>query len=361
MADTNFVITASDKTRNAFASVNKSMGVMSGKVAALGGALAGLAGAAGFGALMKVSGDAAEKLAFAAERTGIATEKLAGLQYAVEQTSEVTGDQFVQSLTKMNSKIAEAAIKGGESAQVIEGIGLNVKDLANMRADQQFEAISEAIAGMGNAGERAYVAQKLMEEQGVKLVNTMALGKDGLADYTKEAEAFGLAISKADTEKVKESNRQMERLGAVVMGISTTVRVHLSPYIAAIADYFADAARKSNGFKAETLSALESVSAGVAKMADVWRGLNVVWNGLEVIFWGFIGATLTGLESINIALAKFIDSVPGLEAKPDPTLAEWAELQIDDDALVTGSTMRRVVDSLNEELADGMTLQGTVS
>lgn len=325
MSDTNFIISATDKTKAAFSSVEKGLGTISGKVFSLGGAVAGLAGAAGFGALLKMSGDTADKLAKVSDRTGVTTEKLAGLQYAVEQTSEVSGETFVNSLTKMNAKIAEAAIKGGENAKVIEQMGLSVHGLANMKADEQFAAISDAMRGVSDEGQRAYFAQKLMDEQGVKLVNTMMLGKEGLAEYTREAEAFGFAISRSDAAKIEESNDQMDRLGKLVMGVATTVRVHLSPYISAVAKYFGDAARESNGFKQETISGLEKVTNAVAFMADIWRGLEVVWAGLEVIFWGFVGGVLSGLESLDWAVSNFIDKIPGLEAKPSPALAEWAE------------------------------------
>lgn len=284
--DTSFVIKATDKTKAAFASVEGGLKSIAGKVFSLQGAIAGLAGAAGFGALLKSASGLADSTAKAADRLQISTKALTGMQYA-SSLAGVEAEKFNGYLAKMEKNIGQAATKGGDMAQVLQQTGLDIQTLAAMKPDKQFLAISDAISKMGNTSQRAYVEATLLGDTTGEMLNVMASGRGNIEELTKQAEQFGLAISRTDAAKIEAANDAFNKVEKVVQGVATSISVQLAPYVSVLGEKFAKAAAESGGFKGVVIGAIEKVTQAVAFMADTWRGLQVVWKLLEVAFAEF--------------------------------------------------------------------------
>lgn len=281
--DVRFQIKATDKTKAAFDSVQSGLKSVYGKVFSLQGAVAALAGTAGFGALIISAAKTADATAKAADRLRISTQALAGLQYA-SSLAGVETNKFNGYLAHMEKSIGQAATQGGQMAAVLEQTGLNIQQLNAMNPHQQFLALSDAINHMGSATQRSYVEATLFSDATNEMLNVMATGRGHIEALTREAERFGVAISRADASKIEAANDSFTRLGYAVKGLATTIAVDLSPYVSVLANRLADATKQGNGFKTQIFQGVEQVTLAVAKMADVWRGLEVTWKLLEVAF-----------------------------------------------------------------------------
>ena len=337
-----FVLRGENKTAKAFKGVEQGLqrtqqGISSLRSAAVGLFAALSAGA--FASFVKSSLDAGDALAKTSAKLGVATEALAGLRYAAE-LSGVSTQTMDMALQRMTRRLSEAAQGTGEARDAIKELGLDAGRLASLSPDNAFREIAGAMGEVGSQSDRVRLAFKLFDSEGVALVNTLALGADGLAQAQIEAEAFGLALSAVDVAKMESANDQMTRARSIASGLGRSIATEVAPYIDAMADYFVNAAKEAGGMSNYVSGAMQNVVGAVGFVADAFRGLEVVWAALKVGFGGMVWFVLDGLASLDRQLADIIDSIPGLSYTPSADLQAWAE----------GAGM--MLNNLRQELAD---------
>jgi len=278
-------------------------------------AVIGLAGAGGFGFLVKSSLESVDALAKTSDKLGIATEKLAGLRHAAELTG-VSAGTMDMALQRMTRRLAEAAQGGGEAKAAIEQLGLDAQKLAAQSPDKSFREIATAMESVDQQSEKVRLAFKFFDSEGVALVNTLALGSKGLNEAGKEAEQLGIAISRIDAAKVEAANDAMTRASAVFKGAGQAAAVELAPFIESAANEFVGIAKDAGGFGEIALNATEGTVLGLSKVSDVARGLHVVWKGLEVIVLGFGSAVTLSINQAVDGWRQIGNLIPGIDLEP---------------------------------------------
>jgi len=108
----NITIRAFDKTKKGFGSATKGLKAIAGSVFSLRTALVGVAGAAGFGLLVRSSLNATDSLAKTAAKIGTTTEALGALRYAADLTGVAT-QTMDMALQRFTRRTAEAAAGHG--------------------------------------------------------------------------------------------------------------------------------------------------------------------------------------------------------------------------------------------------------
>ena len=116
-----------DKTKAAFASVNKSMGNLKSSLGGLKGAIAGLIGIGGLTALASEFRQTADQIGKVSDRLGIGTSDLQKFQIAASQGG-MDVRTFNMALQRFTRRTAEAAIGTGEAKDVIAEMGLQLRD-----------------------------------------------------------------------------------------------------------------------------------------------------------------------------------------------------------------------------------------
>lgn len=280
MANTqyNLVINGKDKTARAFDSLNKriksstaSMGKMAGRMAKATAAV-GLAGAAAGIALTKASMKSLDALAKTADKIGVTTEALAGLQHAGEITG-VSTEVMNKSLQKMTVSISEAADGTGIAKDAIADLGLNAVQLNKLPLDKKMNVLAGAFANVENHADKVRYATEIFGAKGAALVNTLALGEDGLNAMAQEAAHLGLAMSRVDTAQVEAANDAVSRAGGVFEGLGNQFAVSFSPLIQEAADSFRQAALDSADFGTIGQRAAQYLVEGFAKVRDIFHTL----------------------------------------------------------------------------------------
>lgn len=291
--------------------------------------IAGLVGAAGFGALIARSAQTQDALAKTADKLGVTTRSLGGLQYAVGQTADVADGALAEALTKASKRLGEFnATGGGASAKWLEKLNLDTRELAALSPDQLFMRYSESIRGLNDRGQQMAAISALMGDEARGLINTIDAGPEAIRAMSQEAEALGVAMSRADLAKVEASNDAIARSMTVVEGVANRVTVALAPYIEALSNTFADAAVEHRGFENQIVSGSATVIRFGAKVADIWQGLQVVFQGIEVIFWGVVSAVTTGADELMApfrALIEQANKIPGVNIEISDSISAVAE------------------------------------
>jgi len=244
------VIRAFDKTAKGLGSATKGIAKIAGSVLSLKSALALVGGAAGFGYLVKSSLNATDTLSKTANKIGTTTEALGGLRYAAEITGVATNTMDM-ALQRFTRRTAEAAKGTGEAKGAIKELGINAKELNQMPLDKRMLVLADAFSEVENESDQLRLAFKLFDSEGAALVNTLALGRDGLKDLLGEAKALGLTMSTSAAQGVEKANDSITKLMSLGKGLKDQFSAALAPAIelitTRITEFFAGIAKEKGG------------------------------------------------------------------------------------------------------------------
>lgn len=272
-------------------------------------AVAGTAAVAAFAALVSQSLQTGDDLAKTADKLGLTTEALAGLHLAAE-LSNVGISTMDMALQRMTRRLSEAAAGGGEAKDAIKELGLDAVKLNAMNPDQAFQEIAEAMGKVDNQSDKVRLAFKLFDSEGVALVNTLKLGKEGLKAAAAEADALGIALSRVDAAKMEAAGDAMAKVGLAAQGVGNIITVEVAPIIEALSDEIVEYVKANRDVIKEQVQA---TVLGAARLAD---GLKPIISGMKdeaVSIWdtfndlpdwvkslGVIGAILGGKQGVFV-------------------------------------------------------------
>ena len=246
-------------------------------------AIAGAVGTVGLGAFIVKSAQAAQETENYARALGTSTKSLTAFGYAAK-TVGVDQGKLNDILKDTAEKIGDAyANGGGEAVDVLKRLNLNAAQLVALSPDKQMLAIAGALQQVGTQAEKVQILEALASDASL-LLPLLDNNAASLRNLMQEAVATGAAFDGMDVAKISEANQALQRSGAIIQGIGVRIAGQLAPYVTAIAQQFLKASVESRGFGEQTIMAIESITHGVAYVADVFRGLHAVWNGLELAF-----------------------------------------------------------------------------
>lgn len=199
------------------------------------------------------------------QKLGITTEALGSLRWAGQQTGVEAGtlDAGLQKLTK---SISEAAKGTGRAKKELKELGVNVNALNLATPDKQFRAIVGAMQGVENQADKVRIAFKLFGNEGTALLNTIALGSQGLRQMENDAKALGIAIDQKEAEQIEEFGDKLEKLGASWKGLKTQIVIDITPAAAKAVDYLSET---FGGARLVARAQGKSVPSAMGEMA--WR------------------------------------------------------------------------------------------
>ena len=288
--NTKIIISAVDKTKQGFGSVGRALGGLTKSIFSMRTALIGVAGAAGFGLLVKSSLTSIDTLAKTASKIGTTTEALGKLRFAAELSgvATTTVDMAMQRFTR---RLAEAAKGTGEAKGALKELNIDARALLKLSLDEQVLALSDAFGKQKNAADKVRLAMKLFDSEGVALVNTLGLGTEALKEMFGEAESLGFIMSSEAAKGVEETNDSITKLSRVIKGIKDQFSAALAPAI-----------------KLAVVKLQELILE--AKGAD--GTFKTFGKSLAISFLNAAKASIMGLDKILEATASFVTEVDTL-------------------------------------------------
>lgn len=313
----NAIISAnSAKFNDGMKSAAASMSSLASPIKSLNGLLAGIGvglSVAGITAFVKSSMDAIDTNAKLADRLGVTTESLAGMQLAADLAG-VSNEELTGNMAKLEKNIYAAATEGGKSAEAFTRIGLSAQSLAAMTPDQQLRTIADAFKNIQNPAERAATAQELFGKSGQAMINVLMGGSASFAQAQKDVDAWGYSVSRVDAAQVEAANDAFTRLGYAVKGIGNQLAVALAPYIEYATNSLLGFIASGGGLRSVIGTGLEYVGKGIGVVADGWELLKLGYMALEVgaemalegILKGF-GYTVQGIAWVAEGLQWWLE------------------------------------------------------
>ena len=318
----NIVIAALDKTEAAFAKIRHNLGAvgrsldklkkrfptlsavagksLSGisslfKTIAKSAGIAAVATAGIFTLLVKQSLSATDSLAKTARKIGVTTEGLASMRYAAKLTGVETATMDM-ALQRFTRRAAEAAKGTGEAKGALKELKLDAQALIQLPLEEQMQELAGAFAEVETDADKVRLAMKLFDSEGVALVNTLGLGKQGLIEMAAEADRLGIALSKDATDGVEDANDAFTRLGQLFKGVRDQTVAALAPALETLA----------TTLKEKVLTAIEATDGGVEQFAKnlavkILNGVMVAIKGLQAL----VNAVIGTFNDIRTAAASF--------------------------------------------------------
>lgn len=325
MSDTTIVIKAKDSTKKAFASVNKGLGKVRTGINSTQLKVGVLAGVAGFGAIVKSSLAAGDALAKSSDKIGIATEKLGALHHITSLYTSAGVGAMDEALTKATKRLGEFnATGGGAAARWLEKLSLDTEHLASLKPDELFNTYAESIRGLSSRGEQLAAISALMGDESRQLIGIVDESAESLAAAAKEAEVFGIALTRIDAAKMEAANDSFTRISAITEGFGNQLTAEIAPLLEATANLWVDNAKAAGGFGNVAMDVVDSLVTGIGFVGDVFRGWQLIWASLETSFFGLSSAILGGLNSLQNGMVGFINSIPGVDITPFEELNQLA-------------------------------------
>lgn len=263
-------------------------------------------------ALGKSVGDYADNAAEAASSVSMGTNELIRYKYAANDVG--TGAETLQkSIAKMQLGLEKARKDGG--GNVFKLLHLDARKLSRQAPGKQLETIAEAFSKYNGKVSKTAIAMALFGKSGAEMVNFLSLGKKGLEEYGKEAEALGLTISKELVEKGDEFGRTQLRVGAALDGLKNNMAQGILPVLNQLGNQFADFVRdnpdKVRKFGEDLGTALKN-----ATEAALSFGKSLAENGpkIQAAIESVGGISNVFLALVAIPFAPLIASVISLSS-----------------------------------------------
>ena len=326
--NTKIIISAVDKTKKGFGSVTSGLKKVTGAVFSMRTALVGVAGAAGFGLLVKSSLSATDSLAKTASKIGTTTEALSGLRYAADITgvATTTMDMALQRFTR---RTAEAAKGTGEAKGALQTLGISARELVNMPLDQRMLVLADAFSKQTNESEKLALAFKLFDSEGAALVNTLGLGREGLTELLGEARALGVVMSSDAAQGVEDANDALTKLKSLFKGVTDQTVARLAPAIETLATFFKD----------KLLASIDKAKGGVEEFAQSIAIDLIDGFTLAIKASAKLGNAVIGTYNAMINAKAKWDSLMGNSANFD---ALQKDLDIVNEMLTTRNPLSRI-------------------
>ena len=250
-------ITAEDKTKKAIQSAKNNFNSLKESADKVSIAIASLAGAVGFGALLKSQAEFMRINSRMADQLGITTESLTRLQYAITQTTEVTGEQFNEMLQEFNVRMGDAEKGTGPLIDAFSELGLNFDEINKLNTDQALYRVVDAMQQLGDKARVAFLAEELFAGEAAKATPIFIKGAEALKELGDQGERLGLVFSDEEAQKIRDAEKAIEDLGKQVEGLGRDIAIFL-----------ADSGKDFVKFLTDVISNIREMPQNISDMFD---------------------------------------------------------------------------------------------
>lgn len=231
-----------------------------------------------------------ESMDLLSRQIGVSTEDMTRLQYAANQMANVSDQQFGMAMRRMTRRIAEAAEGAGPAANAIRAIGLEARDLARMKPDEQFRRLADALKGTEHQGSRLRATMAIFDTEGMPLVNMLSQGADAIREFENEADQLGVTIGEDLVAKSRAFQTELTKLDSVKRGLQYRIAGELLPTLTNLVSKFTE----TEGAAERLDKASRVAAAGVRLLASA----GVIVAGAFNIAGEALGATAASIRAL---------------------------------------------------------------
>ena len=287
--DLKYTISAKDKSKQAFRSVQSGLKATNKAANLLKVAIGGLAVGLAVRRIAQFTNDAikaGDAIAKTADKVGVGIEALQKLRFAADLAG-ISQEKLDSSLERFTKRIGEASQGTGEAKKALEILGVSFTD-ANGKirpTEAVLSAVADAMASVETPAQRAALAAQLFGREGVGLVNLLKGGSSALRIFGAQAEAAGAILSEdlarsaeVLNDKLTVSNRALDR---------AKIKIGLAFAQSGVIDVFTRAVQKMAKVMSSQTFARKfkaSINTAINVLKVLGKNLQNISLGLAVVF-----------------------------------------------------------------------------
>lgn len=230
------VISAVDKTKATFKSVQSSLGEIQGSINGVKGKLGALGIAlstASFSSMVKSAIAATAQLKKFQMQTGLSAEAITGLNYATGGNL----DSVARAMGHLAKSAFDARAGGSEAKKVFSELGITFQQSNGKlkTAEQLFADTAGAIARLPNEMERSALAQKIFGKAYEEVLPLLLKGQNVFGVLAEEARKYGVVLSQDVIDSSSKFMKETQKISRVLDSGSKIWAAKLAPGLAIIA------------------------------------------------------------------------------------------------------------------------------
>jgi hypothetical protein len=208
-------ITAQDKSKQGFNSVNKNINSTQSAMKKLAGAFAGVFAVRQIVQFGNEALQLADNIGKTADSLKVSTEFLQKYQFAAGQSGMST-EEFNKSMMVFSKLVGQASIRTSEVGRTLEKFGIQIKDAngESRAVEDVFLDLMKALDGVENAFERNAILADVFGRAGLKMSVLMKDGSEAMKDLAESADGI---MNEETIRKAEAFNDTMARLKRQVL------------------------------------------------------------------------------------------------------------------------------------------------
>lgn len=320
---------------NRFGQVATAAGALGKRVALVGAGLAAMGAVAGgaLGALALSFSNDAGAVDDLAQQTGIGREALQEWNYAAQNTG-VSVEEMTSGVQAFAKNIGLAALGTGRAKDVLEGLGVSLKNADGTARSTQdvFATVADKLQLIKDPAKQAAVASRLFGGAGVKLLPMLKGGSAGLADFAARARELGVVISSDGVKSADDFGDTLLDLQLAFKGVRNSIAsavlpvftklmtkltdlvVKYRPQIEAFAQNFAaelpGRLESLCGFFGDLYDGIQPVLAAGGWLVDTFGGANVALTAVGLMIAATVVPAMVGLATSVYGLGAALLTTP---------------------------------------------------
>ena len=224
---------ATDKINKKMGHMGKQMAIAQKKLVHFGGAMVGIAGAAGLGSLVKRSLEAADATAKMARMAGLGTT--AFQEYAhVFDLAGVSQEMFANGAGTFNKRLGELKSGTGPLVSFLKKYDEGMIDVlaSTGSTDEALAIFLEKMASVKDPAEQAAIAAAGFSKSiGIQMVEGVRAGTEALEAGKAEAHALGKVLSEDLLVGSEQANDAMSNMTSSLGALTKTIVIQMAPAI----------------------------------------------------------------------------------------------------------------------------------
>lgn len=249
-----------------------------------------------------------------ANQTGLSAEFIQQLGFAADQ-SGVSVDGLLGGLAKMTIELGKTQLNSEETSNNLKQIGLEASSLADMKPEDQFLAIADAISKLPTAAEKAAATVAIFGRSTSEMIPLLGEGEKGIRALMEEAKNLKIGISTEDLQSIAKADDAMARMKSSLSSVVSNIAVSLAPVFEQISNslteilpQIAEMARSLSGVLAEAMKTVgdmvdSDVIPKLKEFLTVSADLLAKWSAMPEK-WKFLGEIIAAAISLAVETIK---------------------------------------------------------
>ena len=241
--------------------------------------------------------ESGEEIVKMAERTGMATGKVAEMEYAAKKSHVAIGE-LENGIKFMQKTLAEAAQGNDAAVESLAKIGLKAEDLKGLAPEEQFKKIADQISKVPDPAMRTALAMEIFSRAGADLLPMLDKGSTGINELIESGKRLGIVLTDEDVKGAHEFHKQVGEMGEVLSVVARNVGAALAPSLQESAKWITENARQM----IEWIKQHQEFIAFALKAAMVIGTVGLAFMGLGKVL-GVIASVTAAVRTLSVAMS----------------------------------------------------------